>query len=166
MIKIENIKELNFIITWRLLCKGILEKQLAVEDIVEYATEQLEKGNDQIEICELAGSNGDINDILDIMYDLANKENSQEELENRKLRAIILSKYLKQKNNNCIDGLMELTDLWIELGCPSDSPHIIQGKDNQIDPIEYYTDDNYNYLFNKNKEWLKNETDFILAHQK
>lgn len=61
---------------------------------------------------------------------------------------------------------MKLTNLWIELGCSKDSPHIIQGKDKQIDPIEYYTDDNYNYLFEKNKEWLKNEIDFILIHQK
>lgn len=166
MIKIGDIKELNFTITWRLLCKGILKKQLAVEDVVEYAIEQLEKGNDRMEICELAGSDGDTNDLLDIMYDLADEENSQDELEDRKLRAVILSKYLKQRNSNCIDGLMELTDLWIELGCPNDSPHIIQGKDNQINPIEYYTDDNYNYLFEKNEKWLKNEIDFILTHQK
>ncbi len=114
----------------------------------------------------MAGSDGDTNDILDIMYDLANEENSQDELENRKLRAVLLSRHLKQKNNNCIDGLMELTDLWIELGCPNDSPHIIQGKDNQINPIEYYTDDNYNYLFKRNEEWLKREIDFILTYQK
>lgn len=166
MIKIGDIKEVNFTITWRLLCKGILKKQLAVEDVVEYAIEQLEKGNDRMEICELAGGDSDTNDLLDIMYDLADEENSQDEFEDRKLRAVILSKYLKQKNSNCIDGLMELTDLWIELGCPNDSPHIIQGKDNQINPIEYYTDDNYNYLFEKNEKWLKNEIDFILTHQK
>ncbi len=55
MIKIGDIKELNFTITWRLLCKGILKKQLVIEDVVEYAIEQLEKGNDRMEICELAG---------------------------------------------------------------------------------------------------------------
>lgn len=166
MIKIGDFKELNFTITWRLLCKGIFKEQLAVEDVVEYAIEQLEKGNDRMEICELAGGDGDANDLLDIMYDLADEENSQDELEDRKLRAVLVSKYLKQKNSSCIDGLMGLTDLWIELGCPSDSPHIIQGKDNKINPIEYYTDDNYNYLFEKNKMWLKNEIDFILEHQK
>lgn len=166
MIKIGDIKELNFTITCRLLCRGILKKQLAVEDVVEYAIEQLEKGNDRMEIYELAGGAGDTNDLLNIMYDLAGEENSQDELEDRKLHAVILGKYLKQKNRNCIDGLMELTDLWIDLGCPNESPHIIQGKDNQINPIEYYTDDNYNYLFEKNEKWLKNEIDFILAHQK
>lgn len=166
MIKIGDIKKLNFTITWRLLSKGILKRQLAVEDVVEYAIEQLEKGNDRMEICEIAGGCGDINDILNILYDLADEENSQDELEDRKLRAVILSNNLKQKNSNCIDGLMELTDLWIELGCPNDSPHIFQGKDNQISPLEYYTDDNYNYLFEKNKKWLKNEIDFILTHQK
>lgn len=37
MIKIGDIKKINFIITWKLLSKGILKKQLAVEDVVEYA---------------------------------------------------------------------------------------------------------------------------------
>ncbi len=86
---------------------------------------------------------------------MADEENSQDELEDRKLRAVLVSKYLKEKNSNCIDGLMGLTDLWIELGCLSDSPHIMQGKDNKINPIEYYTDDNYNYLFEKIRYGLK-----------
>lgn len=167
MIKIGDIKELNFTITWRMLYKGILRKQLAVEEVVEYAIEQLENGNDRMEVCELAGGrNDDINDVLNVLYDLAVEENSQDEFEDRKLRAIIVNQYLQKKSSNCIDGLMDLTDLWIELGCPKDSPHIIQGKNNKISPIEYYTDDNYHYLFERNKKWLKNEIDFILAYQK
>lgn len=166
MIKIEDIKELNFTITWRLLYRGILKKQLGIEDVVEYAIEQLEKGNDRIEICELAGGgDSDLDDLLNILYELVNEENSQDEFEDRKLRAVIVNNYLKDKNNNCIDGLMGLTDLWMELGYPSDSPHIIQGKDNNISPIEYYTDDNYNYLYEKNRKWLKKEIAFLLVHQ-
>ena len=46
---------------------------------------------------------------------------------------------------------MGLTELWIELGDTADSPHIIQGKDSRISPVEYYTDANYDYLY-KNDE--------------
>lgn len=166
MIKIEDVKELKFTITWRLLYRGNLKKQLKVDDIVEYAIEQLEKGNDTIEICELAGCcDSDLDDLLNILYELVNKENSQDEFEDRKLSAVIVSNCLKDKNDNCIDGLMKLTDLWIELGYPSDSPHIIQGQDSNISPMEYYTDDNYNYLYERNIKWLKNEITFLLAHQ-
>ena len=44
---------------------------------------------------------------------------------------------------------MGLTELWIELGDTADSPHIIQGKDSRISPVEYYTDANYDYLYKK-----------------
>lgn len=61
---------------------------------------------------------------------------------------------------------MGLTELWLELGDTADSPHIIQGKDNPISPVEYYTDANYDYLYKKNKCWLKNEIHFLIQNQK
>ena len=167
MIKIADIKELKLNITWRMLYRGLLEKQIPISEIVEYAMEQLEKGDDRIEICELAGSSdNDLEDIMSILYELADEEKSQDDLEDRKLRATRVNKFLKDKNTNCIDGLMGLTELWLELGYTDDSPHIIQGKDNNISPVEYYTDANYDYLYKKNKNWLSDEVNFLLIHQK
>lgn len=167
MIKIADIKELKLNITWRMLYRGLLEKQIPISEIVEYAMEQLEKGDDRIEICELAGSSdNDLEDIMNILYELADEEKSQDDLEDRKLRATRVNKFLKDKNTNCIDGLMGLTELWLELGYTADSPHIIQGKDNSISPVEYYTDANYNYLYEKNKCWLKDEVHFLIQNQK
>ncbi len=37
MIKIKNLKELNFTITWRLLYRAPVKKQLQTEAVVEYA---------------------------------------------------------------------------------------------------------------------------------
>lgn len=167
MIKIADIKELKLNITWRMLYRGILEKQILISEIVEYAIEQLEKGDDRIEICELACSNdNELDDVINILYELTVEESSQDDFECRKLRAVRVNNFLKDKNTNCIDGLMGLTELWLELGYTDDSPHIIQGKDNNISPVEYYTDANYNYLYEKNKRWLRNEVDFLLNHQK
>ena len=167
MIKIADIKELKLNITWRMLYRGLLEKQIPISEIVEYAMEQLEKGDDRIEICELAGSSdNDLEDIMNILYELADEEKSQDDLEDRKLRATRVNIFLKDKNTNCIDGLMGLTELWLELGYTDDSPHIIQGKDNNISPVEYYTDANYDYLYKKNKNWLSDEVNFLLIHQK
>ena len=164
MIKIADIKELKLNITWRMLYRGLLEKQIPINEIVEYAMEQLEKGDDRIEICELAGSSdNDLDDIMNILYDLADEEKSQED---RKLRATRVNNFLKDKYSNCIDGLMGLTELWLELGYTTDSPHIIQGKDNSISPVEYYTDANYNYLYEKNKSWLEDEVHYLIQNQK
>lgn len=167
MIKIADIKELKLNITWRILYRGLLEKQISISEIVEYAIEQLEKGDDRIEVCELAGfSDNDIEDIMSILCELVTEEKSQDDLEDRKIRATRVNNFLKNKNTNCIDGLMGLTDLWLELGYTDDSPHIIQGKDNNISPVEYYTDANYDYLYEKNKDWLRDEVNFLLIHQK
>lgn len=167
MIKIKDFKELDFFITWRLLYRALLKKQLKVEEIIEYAIEQLESGNDRNEVCEIAGfCDSDLDYLLDILHELAREEKSDDEFEERKLRAVIIRDSLKLKKDNCIDGLMELTDLWIEFGCPKDSPHIIQGKHNNISPNEYYTDDNYNYLYKKNMDWLKDEILFLQNRQK
>lgn len=167
MIKIADIKELKLNITWRMLYRGLLEKQIPISEIVEYAMEQLEKGDDRIEICELAGSSdNDLEDIMNILYELADEEKSQDDLEDRKLRATRVNNFLKDKYSNCIDGLMGLTELWLELGYTTDSPHIIQGKDNSISPVEYYTDANYNYLYEKNKYWLEDEVNYLIQNQK
>lgn len=167
MIKIVDIKQLKLNITWRMLYRGLLKKQIHISEIVEYAMEQLEKGNDRVEICELAGSSeDDLENIINILYELANEEKSEDDLENRKIRATIVNNFLKDKNTNCIDGLMGLTELWLELGYTADSPHIIQGKDNSISPVEYYTDANYNYLYEKNKCWLRDEVEFLIINQK
>ena len=166
MIKIADIKELKLNVTWRMLYRGILEKQIPISEIVEYAMEQLGKGEDRIEICELAGSNNDdLDDVINILYELATEEKCQDDFEDRKLRAVRVNNFLKDKNKNCIDGLMGLTELWLELGYTDDAPHVIQGINNNISPVEYYTDDNYNYLYKKNKQWLRDEVDFLIIHQ-
>lgn len=166
MIKIADIKELKLNVTWRMLYRGMLEKQIPISEIVEYAMEQLGKGVDRIEICELAGSNdGDLDDVINILYELADEEKCQDDFEDRKLRAVRVNNFLKDKNTNSIDGLMGLTELWLELGYTDDTPHIIQGIDNNISPVEYYTDANYNYLYEKNKQWLRDEVDFLIIHQ-
>ena len=96
MIKIADIKGLKLNITWKLLYRGLLEKQISINEIVEYAKEQLEKGEDRIEICELAGSGDyDLEDVMDTLYELANEEENPDDIEDRKIRAGRFNKFLK-----------------------------------------------------------------------
>lgn len=158
MIKLKDIKQLGLFITWKLLYIGLQNRQIEAEEVIEYATEKLEEGNKREEICELAGAyTEEHEEICNVLWKLAEQEDAQIDIENRKIRAVIVSRVLKTKNENCINGLMDITDLWIELGYPDDSPHIIQGKGNCISPSEYYTMENYNFLYEKNVEWLRME---------
>lgn len=167
MIKLEDIKELGLSITWRLLYLCVQSKHIETEEVIEYATEKLEEGSEQEEICELAGAYAEeYEEICNVLWKLTEQEETQNDIENRKIRAVIVSKVLKTKNSNCINGLMDITDLWIGLGYPDDSPHIIQGKENCISPSEYYTMDNYNFLYAKNVEWLRRELEDLKKQQK
>lgn len=166
MIRIEDIKELNLLITWKLLYRGICDRQLEIEDVIVYAIEKLEEGDTRKEICELAGAYiGEREEICNLLYELAEQENTQIDFEARKIRAVIVSNALRTKDDNYINGLMKLTDLWIGLGYPIDTPHVIQGRENNIAPIVYYTVENYNFLYNQNIEWLEKELEYLRKRQ-
>lgn len=164
MINVEDIKQLGLTITWRLLYNGLCNNQISASDIIEYAMEKLEEGDDENEVCEIAGEYADNKEeICGLLYDLIESDTS-DDMENRKIRIVVVNKVLKNKNDNFINGLIELTELWIGLGYPADAPHIIQGRDNDISPTEYYTQENYDILFEKNKEWLVRELEYLI-HQ-
>lgn len=162
MIKIENIKNLNINITWRLLYIALQEGMISAEDIIEFAADILVQGDNRLDICELAGADStDLEYIKEILFELVEDENSDNDFEERKIRAVIVSEKLKEKNNNYINGLMELTELWVKFGYPEDSPHTIQGRGNNITPSEYYTQSNYDILYEKNREWVEKELSFL-----
>lgn len=166
MIRLKDIKQLGLFITWRLLYLGVQSGHIETEEVIEYAIEKLEEGSEREEICELAGAYAEEHEeICNVLWKLTEQEDTQNDIENRKIRAVIVSRVLKSKNKNCINGLMDITDLWIELGYPDDSPHIIQGKGNCVSPSEYYTMDNYNFLYEKNVEWLKMELEDLRKKQ-
>lgn len=51
------------------------------------------------------------------------------------------------------------------LDFPEDSPHIFQGRDNNITPEQYYTEQNYSYLFDEHVRWIKNEIALVYSKQ-
>lgn len=127
---------------------------------MEYAMTQINVGDKRMEILELAGAYlDDYEFILSLVQDLV-EENKNSDIEKRKIRLVIVNNTLNKKNKDFIAGLMELTDLWSELGYPEDSPHIIQGLNNSISPSEYYTQQNYDILYNKNHDWFMKELMF------
>ncbi len=109
---IENIKNLDINITWRLLYIAVQEKMISPEDVIEYAVDILMQGDDRMAICELAGAdNNDLEYIKEKLFELVEDENSDKDFEERKIRAVVLSEELKEKNSNYINDLMELTEL-------------------------------------------------------
>lgn len=171
MIKIQEFKKNNFKTTWKLLNIGfkgsdIFANQLYSNDILEYAIEKLETDECDDLVCELASEYANNTEGIDsLLKQLSRKEDTDESLELRKWRVVIVAQEITNKKDNCINGLMSLGDLWISMGYPEDSPHIFQGRENSITPEQYYTDENYCKIFEQHIAWLKKEIEFIHNNQ-
>lgn len=170
MIKLIEFKNIGFKITWKLLKIGFKgEKQfsnmLSSNEIIDYAISQLDSNHDE-DLLDLASSKpNEIEDINMSLDKLAQKEKSDYSVEYRKWQLLYVTKNMPKKDEEFITGLCELGDIWAYLDFPSESPHIFQGRDNNITPTEYYTSDNFLTLYNKHIEWLEKERTEIINIQ-
>ena len=167
MIKIENIIKIGFQITWTLLEIGyksdtVFADQLTAADIINYATNKLSEIDDP-DIVELAceyDTNSD--DIRKYLLKLASSENSKYDNELKKWMVIYVHTHLPQENVNHIQGLIELGDIWANLNYPQNSPHVFQGRYNDITPEGYYTPQNYKALLKRHYDWINDEIKQII----
>lgn len=163
MIRINEIKQLGLSITWKLLYIGFSKKeifgqQFYLEDIIEYAIEQIELGEENQLVYELISIyEYETSLCSDILYELSEKENSNYEIEFRKIRVVIIYNSIITKNDDYIDGIYNLYDLYFKLGKPEDIPIIIQGVNNGIRAEEYYTEKTYEHIYNEIKNWVEHE---------
>lgn len=161
MIEIEQFRKLNLRVTWRLLYRGVCEHQIGGADIVEFAIEQVESGDDREDVCKLAALNPtEKNDMYRSLFALSSQEKTVDEIEDRKIRAVIVNERLKYNAEDYIEGLLELSELWVDLGIPNDSPFVMQA-DSDIEPDAYFTKSNYCFLYKKSKDWLDEELDYL-----
>lgn len=154
---------MNLPITWTLIDIGfkgseIFRDELTANEIIDYAISLLTNDNYFEEVAELAiereENKEEINRYVNI---LSSYEKCDKNKEFEKWVLCYVNKMLQKKCKNCIDGLIELGDIWLKLGMPKDSPHIFQGVNNTITPQEYYTMQNYENLYRAHINWVKNK---------
>lgn len=140
---------------------GLCSGDILMNEAIDYAMEQVEMGDNRSEMFELAGAYADDFDyIVGLVQDLQ-EDFLNAEIENRKIRLAIVYDAIKEKNQEFVEGLIELTELWAKLGFPDDSPHIIQGRNNSISPSEYYSQENYDKLYRINCDWFDKELEYL-----
>jgi len=159
-----NFSEIGIGITWKLIDLGfkgsdVFKNELSAKEIIDFATMQMLKTLDEEAdiaslACEYVTNEDEINDLV---KKLALKEDTEYCIEYRKWQVLYVKMHLPKADTDFFAGLLELGDIWCTLEFPTDSPHIFQGKDNNITPKQYYTQENYNYLLRKHVEWIENE---------
>lgn len=167
MIKIKDFYEKEFRITWTLLNIGfdgstIFKKQLTEQDIIDYAISKIEDGDESLDIVLLASSSAsNPEEIKELLKKLSNNEKVDTNIEFRKWRVMYVAKHLPDIQNDYIQGLLDLGDIWAMFNFPDDSPHIFQGRNNSITPEEYYTQENYEKLLEIHQRWIKEEISYL-----
>ena len=61
---------------------------------------------------------------------------------------------------------MALTEFWQNFGFPTDSPHEVQGRVNEITPLEYYDDQNLQRLLSRHRAWIQEEKAALRTHKR
>ena len=165
MITLEDFKNNNLKINWKVIdigCLGseIFKNELSYDDILNFSLEKFDEKNKLI-LRIVASGRDEYQEIGCLVQELANMEKSEYKLAFEKWKLVYIKKNFPKLNKNIIQGLIELNDLWVKLDFPEDSPCILQGVKNNISPQEYYTEENYTYLYNRHLKWIRDKSDYL-----
>lgn len=136
-------------------------------EIATYAGKRLETTNDATEqnlISRLlspdlgAQSREAIKETLKSLSDL---EFRNPTVELRKWRIILLEELLNNMPQDPIYAVMSLTEFWQSFGFPADSPHEVQGRQNNLTPTQYYQNENLSRLICLNWSWARGEREVL-----
>lgn len=168
MIELEQFRENKLGLNWTTIIigwygPGKFGRQLKEKDIIDYAVNLIiNDENQKQEVLLLASYNEkDCCEIEELLKKLANEEEVNKEVEEKKWEVILLMNLLKGLSDRPIDGLIELTDFWEKFDYPEYSPHVVQGVRNNISPSEYYTKENYHDLVNMHQQWIERQLEEI-----
>jgi hypothetical protein len=159
MIGISKFAKYGLKVTWTLLDigyngKSVLGQQFLGSEIISYALSALIDGDKSLDVAFLASlQRSEEDEIGPVLTKLSALENLDVSVEFRKIRSVFVAEQLMEFDD-FVYGLVQLGEIWIDLGFPAGSPHVFQGKDNNITPQEYYTRNNYLYLLDRHRAWL------------
>lgn len=149
---------LTLLIGWRGL--GNRSKLVDLQDVRDFSADMIgcseELDTRVADLATISEAGGDRVDSM--LTDLAKEGVYLYEDEVRKWTVILLEQTLASLPDDPLYALLQMTDFWCQFGFPSDSPHEVQGKGNNLTPAEYYTHEMYDRLLRQHMSWLKRET--------
>jgi len=164
--KLNLLKKLQWL-EWGTLymgAKGLPDVTVDPADISDYACSQINEvdgANDVfISVAELAYCDAISDETLKHLERLAEWDNIDIQLSARKWRLVAFMKLLDDLNDDYIYALLDLNSFWNQWR-GSDTPDVVQGVGNNMNPSEFYSMDNFKEVMLKNKKWIDEETNAI-----
>lgn len=161
-------EQIGFRITWKFISIGLygykeMEQQISYDEMFEYFDMLLENESEKFDdiITLLCVKNSEF-ELDAIIKELASSEQSEFAFELHKWRICLLKKILDNKNEDVLQGLLELMEFWLPIKDEVECPHIFPKNDGNKDSVhKYFTETMYTYLINKNQVWIENEIERI-----
>jgi hypothetical protein len=162
---LRELEELGFRVGWGtvlvgLIGPGSLLPQLSPIDATRFATSRLseiDRLDDEVVDLSYAAP-PDRASAIRLVSVLAEREGAQRELDERRWRALLLVRELRQHPMpDPLQGLLALTEFWSGFDFPRESPHVVPGRGNAIHPRDYYTPETYASLLERHHGWLQAE---------
>ena len=143
---------------------------ISASELTAYAEERLASSNDVendliVRLLSLDLAVESRETITGLLKGLSDLDRCDPSFELRKWRLILLADLLDSLPHDSINGLVALSDFWLNFGFPPDSPHVIQGRGNTITPGEYYQDDNFQRLVARHRVWIRDEKANLKQHE-
>ena len=101
--------------------------------------------------------------IIEHLMPLSDLYRCDSSREIQKWQVILLEDLLDHIPSDPTEGLIALTEFWQSFGYPTDSPHEVQGRENTINPYDYYQEENYHRLVSRHKTWIEQEKARLLV---
>lgn len=161
--KLEEISEIGFKINWCFIKIGYLgyeylQTQLTKQDICEYGYNILEKIESSYDLLtQLLGESSNDYVFEEILEKLAREERTDTTLQVRKWIVYLTKNMISNLREDYFENLLTITDFWVSLGIPQNTPHIFQAVNNKITPKEYYTKEMHDLIIDKHMQWIDNE---------
>lgn len=172
MNKLQILKNMGFHISWLLVKIGYcgeknIYPQLTKNEVADFASMMIEtaRKEDYEPLSMLIVGSESEREFIEAINSLSKGEITNLEIEYKKWRVFLVKQTLDKIDIDYTSGLLQLTELWISLGLPNDSPHIIQGRNNSMTPQEYYTKETFENILLRHKKWIAKEIQKICSEE-
>ncbi|MCS1350911.1 DUF2247 family protein [Mechercharimyces sp. CAU 1602] len=136
---------------------SLIEVKEVINFAVEWLGTVLSDSLDENVIAIASAYESDREDIEKSLKRLSSTVDSTEEIECRKWRFVLLKRRLKYLSRDPLYGMIGLTEFWADFNYPDDSPHMVQGRNINMEPKEYYSQEFYEDVLAKHHSWLERE---------
>ena len=163
-----EIESIGLNITWTLIELGLFNSinntsYLNVDKIIQYMEYKVfEQNSTNEEFISLICIKDSDEEIKKLIKKYSQMEGADKDIQLKKWIVVGLKRKLDMLSDRVVDGLMDLTEFWLPYINEKWCPHKYHNLNNcDINPSEYFTQENYNKLIKANINWINSQIQLI-----